>query len=130
MTDRLEFGLLGPLHLEYRGRRIAVGGPRQRIVLAMLLLNPDRVVSIDRISEAIWNGRPPATARTQVAICVAELRKAFRSAGFRDDVVLTSSPATCSAAPTTSSTCCPSRPGSPKPVPSPPGGVRAGDRGL
>ncbi|PFG97250.1 transcriptional regulator [Saccharopolyspora erythraea NRRL 2338] len=92
MTDRLEFGLLGPLHLEYRGRRIAVGGPRQRIVLAMLLLNPDRVVSIDRISEAIWNGRPPATARTQVAICVAELRKAFRSAGFRDDVVLTSSP--------------------------------------
>ena len=58
----------------------------------MLLLNSDRVVSIDRISEAIWNGHPPATARTQVAICVAELRKALRSAGFRDDVVLTSSP--------------------------------------
>ncbi|GAA0517449.1 transcriptional regulator [Saccharopolyspora subtropica] len=92
MTDRLEFGLLGPLQVEFKGRKIAIGGPRQRIVLAMLLLNSDRVVSIDRISEAIWNGHPPATARTQVAICVAELRKTFRSAGYRDDVVLTSSP--------------------------------------
>ncbi|GAA4617093.1 AfsR/SARP family transcriptional regulator [Saccharopolyspora hordei] len=92
MTDRLKFGLLGPLHLEFAERRISIGGPRQRIVLAMLLLNADRVVSIDRISEAVWNGHPPATARTQVAICVAELRKAFRAAGFRDDVLLTSSP--------------------------------------
>ncbi|MER7015398.1 BTAD domain-containing putative transcriptional regulator [Saccharopolyspora sp. NPDC000359] len=92
MTDRLNFGLLGPLHLEFAERRISIGGPRQRIVLAMLLLNADRVVSIDRISEAIWNGHPPATARTQVAICVAELRKTFRSFGFRDDVLLTYSP--------------------------------------
>ncbi|MBB5158489.1 AfsR/SARP family transcriptional regulator [Saccharopolyspora phatthalungensis] len=92
MTDRLEFGLLGPLRLEFNEQRIAIGGPRQRIVLAMLLLNADRVVSIDRISEAIWNGHPPATARTQVAICVAELRKTIRSFGLRDDVLLTSSP--------------------------------------
>ncbi|MCU7728897.1 NB-ARC domain-containing protein [Actinoplanes sp. KI2] len=74
------------------GERIAMGGPRQRVVLAMLLLAPNRIVSIDRLTEAVWNGNPPATSRTQLAICVAGLRKVFQAAGCPDDVIVTMPP--------------------------------------
>ncbi|WP_210408036.1 AfsR/SARP family transcriptional regulator, partial [Allokutzneria sp. NRRL B-24872] len=71
---------------------VAVNGQRQRTVLAVLLLAPGRVVSVDSLVNAVWEGTPPATGRTQIAICVAGLRKAFRAAGCADDVIITSSP--------------------------------------
>ncbi|HWG98576.1 MAG TPA: BTAD domain-containing putative transcriptional regulator [Pilimelia sp.] len=74
------------------GRQIVVGGARQRTVLAMLLLAPDRVVSIDRLIDAVWNGQPPATSRTQIAICVASLRRSLQSAGCPDDIIVTAAP--------------------------------------
>ncbi|GIG92297.1 AfsR/SARP family transcriptional regulator [Plantactinospora endophytica] len=68
---------------------VPIGGPRQRTVLAMLSLSPDRVVSVDRLFDALWGGRPPTTGRTQVAICIAGLRKCFRKAGIEGEVVRT-----------------------------------------
>ncbi|MFJ9647452.1 BTAD domain-containing putative transcriptional regulator [Streptomyces sp. NPDC101206] len=90
--DRFDFRVLGPLEVWAGSRRVEIGGPRQRTVLAMLLLAPDRVVSIDQLVEAVWNGRPPATSRTQIAICVASLRKAFQAAGCTDKVIVTAAP--------------------------------------
>ncbi|MFC0438199.1 AfsR/SARP family transcriptional regulator [Kutzneria buriramensis] len=92
MSVQLDFRLLGTLEVHVDGGRVAVNGPRQRTVLAMLLLSPDRVVSVDGLVEAVWNGSPPATGRTQVAICVAALRKTFKAAGCADDVIVTMSP--------------------------------------
>ncbi|MFE4519580.1 BTAD domain-containing putative transcriptional regulator [Kitasatospora sp. NPDC056783] len=74
------------------GRRIAIGGPRQRTILALLLLSPDSVVSVDAMVEAVWQGVPPATARTQVAICIAGLRKIFRAEGCGDELIATVHP--------------------------------------
>lgn len=95
-TDRvkphLSFQVLGPLEAWAGPRRVEVGGPRNRIVLAMLLLAPDRVVSIDQLIEAVWNGQPPATCRTQIAICVASLRKALQAAGHTEEVIVTAAP--------------------------------------
>jgi DNA-binding SARP family transcriptional activator/tetratricopeptide (TPR) repeat protein len=91
-VSTLDFLVLGSLEVRIDGRSIAVGGPRQRTVLAMLLLAADRVVSVDSLVEAVWNGRPPATGRGQVAICVAGLRKIFRQAGCLDDVINTVPP--------------------------------------
>lgn len=88
----MHFGILGPLEARAGGRQVAVGGLRQRTVLAMLLLSAGRVVSVDTLVEAVWKGRPPATGRTQVAICVAGLRKTFKAAGCSDDVIITASP--------------------------------------
>ncbi|MFI2238023.1 AfsR/SARP family transcriptional regulator [Streptomyces chrestomyceticus] len=88
----ITFQVLGPLEVWVGPRRVEIGGPRQRIVLAMLLLAPDRVVSIDQLVEAVWNGRPPATCRTQIAICVASLRKAFHAAGHTGEVIVTAAP--------------------------------------
>lgn len=69
--------LLGPICLTSDGREYDLGGPRQRVVLAMLALNANRVVPVERLIDAVWNTTPPTTARTQVQICVSALRKIF-----------------------------------------------------
>ncbi|WP_146258961.1 AfsR/SARP family transcriptional regulator [Streptomyces tateyamensis] len=74
------------------GRRITVGGARQRTILALLLLAAGRIVSVDTMVEAVWQGDPPATARTQVAICIAALRKTFKAEGFGEDLISTAHP--------------------------------------
>ncbi len=58
----------------------------------MLLLSPDQVVSIDSLTEAVWQGCPPATSKTQIAICIASLRKNFKAAGCHDELITTTAP--------------------------------------
>lgn len=58
----------------------------------MLLLSADRVVSVDALAEAVWQGAPPATARNQIAICVSVLRKIFRNSADVDDLIDTVHP--------------------------------------
>ena len=57
----------------------SLGGPKQRLVLAMLLAEPNRVVSVDRLVDALWGDYPPETARHTVQSYVSELRKALGS---------------------------------------------------
>lgn len=92
MGDQLRFHILGSLEVTKENQRIAIGGARQRTILALLLLNPGRIVSVDTLVETVWNGRPPATARTQVAICIAALRKRFKSEGCDNEVIVTAHP--------------------------------------
>ncbi|ULR51499.1 NB-ARC domain-containing protein [Streptomyces deccanensis] len=58
----------------------------------MLLLFADRTVSVDALTEAVWQGSPPATARNQIAICITVLRKIFRGAGVAGDLIETVHP--------------------------------------
>ncbi|KOV86313.1 AfsR/SARP family transcriptional regulator [Nocardia sp. NRRL S-836] len=76
-----EFGVLGPIRFLRDGVEKRVGGPRERAVLARLLFDANRVVSVDRLIEAVWHGDPPASARGQIAICVSRLRRALGEAG-------------------------------------------------
>lgn len=92
MGAHLAFTVLGPLGVEADGAPLSVGGARQRAILALLVLNQGLVVPVDVLIDVVWNGRPPATARTQVAICVAALRKAFKTAGVTDEVIVTQHP--------------------------------------
>ncbi|MFJ4435777.1 BTAD domain-containing putative transcriptional regulator [Streptomyces sp. NPDC088923] len=92
MGDRLAFRVLGAVSATVDGQPVPTGGARQRTVLALLLVNPGRTVPVDALVEAVWNGSPPATARTQIAIVVARLRKALKAAGVEEDVVVTASP--------------------------------------
>ncbi|MER7583692.1 BTAD domain-containing putative transcriptional regulator [Kitasatospora sp. NPDC097691] len=71
---------------------MAIGGARQRTIMAMLVLAWGKEVSVDSLVEAVWEGQPPSTARTQVAICVAALRKAFRAVECPREVILTAHP--------------------------------------
>ncbi|MFF9571351.1 BTAD domain-containing putative transcriptional regulator [Streptomyces sp. NPDC014685] len=73
-------------------RKVVIGGARQRTTLALLLLNPGRVVPVDTLVEEVWKGCPPATARTQIAIVIAALRKTFRAQGAGEGVIVTAYP--------------------------------------
>lgn len=71
----MEFRILGPVQVELEGRPIALGGPKQRTLLALLLLTPNRPVSIDRLVDAVWAGDPPAGAPNALQYHVSQLRK-------------------------------------------------------
>ncbi|MFE7245696.1 BTAD domain-containing putative transcriptional regulator [Streptomyces sp. NPDC057582] len=88
----IRFGLLGTLRLTCEDREIRLGGARQRAVLALLMLRHGRTVSVDELAETVWDGSPPPTARTQISICVAQLRKLFREAGVDGEAIVTSHP--------------------------------------
>jgi predicted ATPase/DNA-binding SARP family transcriptional activator len=74
-VEQFAFRVLGPLEVSAGGAPLPLGGPRQRALLAVLLLNGGRVVSRDRIVDAIWGENPPATATNAVQVAVHELRK-------------------------------------------------------
>ncbi|MFI6641234.1 BTAD domain-containing putative transcriptional regulator [Streptomyces sp. NPDC050504] len=88
----MEFRILGPLDISADGQAISLQGARQRTIMSMLLLAPNRVVSVDALADAVWHGNPPATARNQIAICVSALRKTFKTAAGVEDVLVTSHP--------------------------------------
>src|SRR3954447_22747384 len=71
----MEFRILGPLEVADRGRAVALGGPKQRALLAALLLTPNRGVSVDRLIDALWPTRPPAGAANALQFHVSQLRK-------------------------------------------------------
>jgi DNA-binding SARP family transcriptional activator/tetratricopeptide (TPR) repeat protein len=75
------FRLLGPLEVVADGKVLGIRSARQRTVLAMLLLDANRVVQLDRIVGAIWDDSPPSTARGQVQTCVSALRELLRAVG-------------------------------------------------
>ena len=72
-----EFGILGPLEVSRSGRAVPLGGPRQRAVLALLLLEANRVVSMDRLAEDVWGGHPPEGWVTTLQTYVFHLRQAL-----------------------------------------------------
>ena len=83
----MEFRILGPLEVVDAGQPVPLGGAKQRMLLALLLLTPNRPVSVDRLIEAIWSGDPPAAAPNALQYHVSQLRKALGEA-----VVVTQEP--------------------------------------
>jgi DNA-binding SARP family transcriptional activator len=59
------------------GRTAGLGGPRQRSVLAFLLLNPGQVVPVDRIIDALWEDAAPRAAKSTLRGYVSHLRRAL-----------------------------------------------------
>jgi DNA-binding SARP family transcriptional activator/tetratricopeptide (TPR) repeat protein len=76
----LALRLLGPLELSVDGVDRDLGGPRQRVVLATLALNANRVTPTEQLVDAVWDTAPPATARAQIQICISGLRRVLTGA--------------------------------------------------
>ena len=88
----MEFRILGPLELVAGDRLVALGGAKQRALLAVLLLHLNEVVPSGRLIDAVWGERAPATAVKSVQVYVSGLRRALlaaREAGADDGVLLT-----------------------------------------
>src|SRR6516165_789090 len=74
----MRFGILGPLLVaDDQGRELALGGPKQRAVLAVLLLHAREVVSSERLIDDLWGERAAASAAKNVQVYVSNLRKAL-----------------------------------------------------
>ena len=90
-TVGVEFGILGPVRVVHDGTLPALGGTRERAVLALLLLSRNQVVSADRLIDDLWDGRPPDGASKALQVYVSRLRKALGQASL-DGRLLTQSP--------------------------------------
>ncbi|MFB9682073.1 AfsR/SARP family transcriptional regulator [Streptosporangium vulgare] len=77
----LRLTLLGPVQLVVDGAPLTGVAPRHRAVLAYLLLNAGRVVSIDRLIDAMWGHDRPDTARSQIHASLTAVRRVLRGAG-------------------------------------------------
>jgi DNA-binding SARP family transcriptional activator len=71
----IQFGVLGPLQVLDDDRALPLGGLKQRGVLALLLLERNRVVPRDRLIDSLWGDDPPASAANSVQVYVSKLRK-------------------------------------------------------
>jgi predicted ATPase/class 3 adenylate cyclase len=71
----MEFRILGPLEVHDDERQIALGGPKQRALLGVLLLHANESISSERLTDELWGDRPPARAHKLVQGYVSGLRK-------------------------------------------------------
>lgn len=88
----MEFAILGPLEVRANQRGIELSSPKERLVLAALLVHAGDMVSADRLIEVLWGGEPPDTAANTVQTYISRLRRALdpdRTARARDGVLRT-----------------------------------------
>jgi len=76
-APKLQFRILGPHEVWRDGAIVDLGTRKQRAVLAVLLLNANRVVPTERLIDELWGDKPPETARSALQVYVAALRKAL-----------------------------------------------------
>ena len=86
------FGVLGPLEMSVDGTLLPVRTPKQRAVLAMLVINRNRPVGTDSLINAVWEESAPPGARASLHSYVSNLRKLLDSVGVDSGRVLVSAP--------------------------------------
>ena len=80
--EQMDYGILGPLEARDGGRLVALGGDKQRALLAILLLHANEVVSAERLIDDLWGEAPPASALRTLHAYVSRLRKALAADGL------------------------------------------------
>jgi len=76
-TTSLTIRVLGPLEVTAGGRVISLGGPKPRLLLAALALQPNVVVSTDVLVEVLWPDSAPRSAAANIRTYVHSLRRRF-----------------------------------------------------
>ena len=77
----MEFRILGPLEVADGDINLALGGVKQRTLLAILVLNANEVISADRLIDELWGERSPESGRSALQVRVSQLRKALGQGG-------------------------------------------------
>ena len=77
MSERPQFGVLGPLEVTRGGEQVQLGGPRQRAVLAVLLAQAPAAVPLGTLVDGVWGNDPPESAESALQGYVSALRKAL-----------------------------------------------------
>ncbi|MGW0434028.1 AfsR/SARP family transcriptional regulator [Micromonospora sp. NPDC003197] len=76
----MEFALLGEVEAQLAGEQVDLGHARQRCVLAVLLVEANRVVHVDQLVERIWAGDQPQRARNSLYSYLSRLRSCLEAA--------------------------------------------------
>jgi DNA-binding SARP family transcriptional activator len=88
----MEFRILGPLEVRSNGQTLPLGGPKQRAVLALLLLGANRVISRERLVAELWPDAPGGDSEHALTLQISRLRKALSAAGNGEERVVTRAP--------------------------------------
>jgi DNA-binding SARP family transcriptional activator/nucleotide-binding universal stress UspA family protein len=75
----MEFRILGPLEVFHDDRAVPIAGEMRGALLALLLLNANRVVATDRLIDELWEEDPPETGAKALQMHVSQLRKALEA---------------------------------------------------
>jgi DNA-binding SARP family transcriptional activator len=81
--EDVQFRILGPIEAYNGGRALALGGRKQRALLAILLLHANEVLSADRLVDDLWAGDAPESGVAALQVRISQLRKSLESAGGR-----------------------------------------------
>jgi DNA-binding SARP family transcriptional activator len=81
------FSILGPLSYEPAEGSRSLGPLKQRLLLGMLLCRPNALVSPGLLTDTLWDGNPPRTARKNIQVYVSALRKLLDLTGDGDRLV-------------------------------------------
>src|SRR6266550_4633627 len=92
--QRAEFRVLGPLEVDAGGRVLEVGGPRLRVLLALLVAGAGRVVTVATLVEGLWGRDAPPDADRTARAYVSRLRRALlpAAAGLAEELIVTRAP--------------------------------------
>ena len=84
MSARATFVLLGPFHVAVDRTVVPLGTPKQRAVLAVLVLGRNRPMPTEALIDAVWGENAPAEARASLHAYISNLRRLLRTAGVDD----------------------------------------------
>jgi DNA-binding SARP family transcriptional activator len=73
----MQWAILGSLEVKSGDRPVDLGGPKQRAVLAFLLVHVNEVVALDRLIDGLWGETPPARATATLQVFISNLRRAL-----------------------------------------------------
>lgn len=91
-AKRLDFGVLGPLQMSADGAPLPLGTPKQRAVLALLVMSRNRPVSSESLVNAAWEQFPPPEPKASLHSYISNLRKLVAGAGQDPKLTLASAP--------------------------------------
>ena len=91
----IELRVLGPFEVVAGGQSLALGSPKQRALLAALVISANRVVAVDHLIEELWGDEAPARAMASLQAYISRLRRLLQPTGpnrSRSDVLVTQPP--------------------------------------
>jgi YVTN family beta-propeller protein len=91
----MRFKVLGPLEVEADDGPVVLGGPKERLLLALLLTRPTQVVPVETLVRGLWGEQPPPTAAKTLQSHVKRLRRTLepgRARGAAGEVLVTRDP--------------------------------------
>jgi WD40 repeat protein/DNA-binding SARP family transcriptional activator len=91
----MRFQVLGPLEVDADDGPVVLGGPKERLLLALLLTRPNQVVSVEALLRGLWGDQPPPTAAKTLQSHIKRLRRALepdRARGAAGQVLVTRQP--------------------------------------